>query len=155
MSVESDVKALIADFEKENPAYKGKAYLSKGGGSRSWENQLDIILQPKRKKNYPNIKGRFLKGFELKELPAKRSDLEDDQLAWWKTEIMAQAGKPDGFAHVGGKAQDVSVKGLDKDGRLKLKEKLETKLNILMEKVTDTDSEYGVSIDAATVFHCY
>ena len=59
------------------------------------------------------------------------------------------------FAHVGGKAQDVSIKNLDKDGRAKLKEKLETKVNILMEKVTDTESVYGVSIDAATVFHCY
>lgn len=153
MSIESDVKGLVADFEKENPTYKGKAVLT--SGDRTWEEQLDIILDPKRKNNYPNIKKRFLAKFKLEELPAKRSDLEKDQLAWWKTEIMAQAGKPDGFAHVGGKAQDVSVKGLDKDGRSKLKEKLETKVKVLMEKVTGTESEYGVSIDAATVFHCY
>lgn len=153
MSIASDVKSLVTDFEKENPDYKGKAYLT--SGDRSWEEQLDIILDPKRKNNYPNIKKRFLKEFELEELPAKRADLESDQLAWWKKEIMAQAGKPDGFAHVGGKAQDVSVKNLDKDGRTKLKAKLETKVDILMEKVTGDDSVYGVAIEAATVFHCY
>jgi hypothetical protein len=153
MSITSDVKALVADFEKENPTYKGKAYLT--SGDRSWEEQLDIILDPKRKNNYPNIKKNFLKEFELDALQSKRSDLEKDQLDWWKKAIMAQAGKPDGFAHVGGKAQDVSIKNLDKDGRAKLKEKLETKVKLLLEKVTDTDSVYGVSIDAATVFHCY
>ncbi len=153
MSIASDVKSLVTDFEKENPDYKGKAYLT--SGDRSWEEQLDIILDPKRKNNYPNIKKRFLKEFELDELPAKRADLESDQLAWWKKEILAQAGKPDGFAHVGGKAQDVSVKNLDKDGRTKLKAKLETKVDILMEKVTGDDSVYGVAIEAATVFHCY
>ena len=31
-------------------------------------------------------------------------------LNWWEREIMAQAGLPDGFAHVRGKAQDISVK---------------------------------------------
>jgi hypothetical protein len=153
MSLASDVKSLVAAFEKENPDYKGKAYLT--SGDRTWEEQLNIILEPKRKDNYLNIKKRFLKEFELDELPAKRSDLEADQLAWWKKEIMAQAGKPDGFAHVGGKAQDVSVKNLDKDGKAKLKETIEAKLSILMEKVTGTESVYGVTIDAANVFHCY
>jgi len=153
MSIASDVKTLVTEFEKDNPDYKGKAYLT--SGDRTWEEQLDIILDPKRKNNYLNIKKNFLKEFELKELPDDRSDLEKDQLDWWKKAIMAQAGKPDGFAHVGGKAQDVSVKNLDKDGRAKLKEKLETKVDILMEKVTDTDSVYGVTIDAANVFHCY
>jgi hypothetical protein len=153
MSITSDVKGLVADFEKDNPDYKGKAYLT--SGDRTWEQQLDIILDPKRKDNYRPIKKRFLSEFELEELPGKRSDLEDDQLAWWKKGIMDQAGQPDGFAHVGGKAQDVSVKNLDKAGRTKLKEKIETKVNILMEKVTGTESVYGVTIDAATVFHCY
>src|SRR4029079_8209415 len=104
MSIASEAKALVAEFEKENPDYKGKAYLT--SGDRTWEEQLDIILDPKRKSNYLNIKKRFLKEFDLKELPDDRSDLDKDQLAWWKKEIMAQAGKPDGFAHVGGKAQD-------------------------------------------------
>jgi hypothetical protein len=153
MSIATDVKSLVATFEKDNPDYKGKAYLT--SGDRSWEDQLDIILDPKRKNNYPNIKKRFLDKFKLEELSAKRADLEKDHLDWWKKEIMAQAGKPDGFAHVGGKAQDVSVKNLDKTGREKLKETIETKYSILMEKVTGTESEYGVSIDAATVFHCY
>jgi hypothetical protein len=153
MGIAATVKSLVSEFDKENPTYKGKAYLT--SGDRSWQDQLDIILEPKRAKNYPNIKKRFLAKFKLEKLPADRADLTTEQLSWWQKEIMAQAGKPDGFAHVGGKAQDVSVSKLDKPGRAKLKEKLETKVKILMEKVTGTDSVYGVSIDQATVFHCY
>jgi hypothetical protein len=153
MSITSEVRRLVAEFEKDNPTYKGKARLT--SGDRTWEEQLDIILDPKRKNNYPNIKRSFLAKFKLKDLPTKAADLEKDQLAWWKAAILAQAGKPKGFAHVGGKAQDVSVKNLDREGRSKLKDKLETKVNVLMEKVTGTESVYGVSLDAATVFHCY
>jgi len=157
MSVSSVVRRLLAEFEKENPNYKGKARLT--SGNRTWEEQLDIILDPKRKKNYPKIKRNFLAKFKLHELPASRSDLDDLQLAWWKKEIMAQAGKPGGFTHVGGKAQDVSVKNLDKDGRTKLKEKLETQVTVFLERVTATESKYGekdgVTIATATVFHCY
>jgi len=159
MSIQSDVKKLIAEFEKENPTYKGKARLT--SGNRTWEEQLDIILEPKRKNNYPNIKKRFLSKFQLKELPANRSDLEKekDQLAWWKTAIMAQAGKSPGFPHVGSKAQDVSVKNLQLDGRIKLKDKLETQVRVLLERVTGTESKYGpkegVTLSTATVFHCY
>ena len=50
--------------------------------------------------------------------------------------------------------KDVSVKNLDKDGKEKLKKVLEAReLKILMEKVTGTDSEYGVSLEQANVFH--
>ena len=156
MGIDADVKKAIETFEKDNPKLKGKAYLSAGGGSRTWEDQLDIILDPKRKKNYPNIKKNFLKKFELKELPSKRKDLDKDQLAWWKTEINKQAGKPDGFAHVGGNAQDVSVKNLSDDDKGKLKKVIEeAKLKVYLEKVTDTSSDYGVPIGQANVFHVY
>lgn len=156
MSVPSEVKAVLADFEKENPKLKDKAYLSKGGGSRTWQDQLDIILQPKRKKNYLNIKKRFKTKYMLDELPKKRANLTKEQLSWWKTEIMKQAGKPKGFAHVGGKAQDVSVRKLGSEAKKKLKTKLEQKgLKILMEKVSEGSSKYGVSLSHANVFHVY
>ena len=121
------------------------------------KDQLDIILNPKRKKNYPNIKKRFLAKFkEHKVLPSKRKDLAKDQLAWWKTNIMAQAGKPKGFAHIGGNAQDISVKNLDTSGKTELKKKLEkAKFKIFMEFVTSSTSIYGVDIKKANVFHVY
>jgi hypothetical protein len=58
------------------------------------------------------------------------------------------------FPHVGGFAQDVSVKNLDTDGKIKLKTKIEgNNMSILMEKVTGMDSQYGVSIEQSNVFH--
>ncbi len=151
MGVAEDTKAALEQFEKDNPTLKGKAYLT--SGNRTVDEQLDIILDPKRKDNYLNIKERFKKKYDLKELP-KRADLTEEQVKWWKDEIELQAGKSPGFPHVGGKAQDVSVKNLDKDGKGKLKKALEAKkLKVLMEKVTGTDSQYGVSLDQANVFH--
>ena len=69
---------------------------------------------------------------------------------------MKQAGKSPGFPHVGGKAQDVSVKNLTLlEDKKKLKTKLETKFRILLEKVTGATSQYGVTISIANVFHVY
>jgi len=155
MGVAEDAKKAVQAFEDENPKLKGKAVLT--SGSRTWEEQLDIILDPKRKKNYPNIKKSFLKDFpDLKELPEKSKDLTKDQLKWWDKEINKQAGKPDGFAHVGGNAQDVSIESLDDDGKKALQQKLEdAKLKVYYEYVTKTDSEYGVALSKANVFHCY
>ena len=133
MGIAGDVKKAVETFEENNPKLKGKLRLT--SGSRSWEDQLDIILQPKRAKNYLPIKKRYLKKFDKKELPAKRSDLAKDELAWWKTEIMKQAGKSPGFPHVGGKAQDVSVKALKTDEKTSFKAVLEKAgIKILMEK---------------------
>lgn len=153
MSIAADVKKLVAEFESENPKLRNKAYLT--SGSRTWEEQLDIILDPKRSANYLNIKGRFKAKFKLEVLPKKLADLDKDQLAWWKAEIMKQAGKSPGFPHVGGKAQDVSVKNLTLEDKKKLKTKIETKFKILLEKVTGTTSQYGVAISSANVFHVY
>jgi hypothetical protein len=75
-------------------------------------------------------------------------------LKWWQDEIKLQAGKSPGFPHVGGFAQDVSVKNLDTDGKTALKKKIVAKkMSILMEKVTGTESDYGVSLEQANVFH--
>ncbi len=153
MTVAATVKEIVDAFLKEYPALHGKVYLT--SGSRTWEEQLDIILDPKRKANYKNIKNAFLKHHSIKVLPAKRSALNAMQLAWWKRAIMNQAGKSPGFPHVGGMAQDVSVKNLGLEDKTKLKAKLEKKLHILMEYVTGTKSEYGVSISIANVFHVY
>lgn len=154
MGIKDDVKAAIVTFEKENPKMAGKAYLT--SGNRTWGDQLDIILQPKRAKNYTNIKKRFLTKFKLDALPKKRADMDKDQLAWWKKNIMAQAGKSPGFPHVGGKAQDVSVKNLGNDDKKKLAAIMKkAKIKILYEKVSGSTSEYGVAIGKANVFHCY
>ena len=59
MGIAEDVKAALDEFEKENPKLKGLAYLT--SGDRTVEEQLVIILDPKRKDNYLNIKERFKK----------------------------------------------------------------------------------------------
>lgn len=156
MGIKDDAKKVLNEFEKTNEKLKGKAYLT--DSDRSWEEQLDIILDPKRKANYPNIKKSFLDKFkDLKDkLPAKRGELSKDQLSWWKDEIMKQAGKSPGFPHVGGKAADMSVKNLDSTAKTDLQDRLKkASLKILLEYVTADDSEYGVSLAKANVFHIY
>ena len=154
MGIREDVKAAVEAFEAEDPKRKGKAYLT--SGDRTWEDQLDIILQPKREKNYLTIKARFLKAFKLDRLPDDRKALPPDQLKWWKDEILKQAGKSPGFPHVGGKAQDVSVKNLSTDEKKALIALMKKKgISVLMEKVTGSSSAYGVPIASANVFHCY
>lgn len=154
MGIREDVRAAVADFESEDPKRKGKAVLT--SGDRTWEDQLDIILQPKRDKNYLNIKARFLKAFTLEKLPASRKALPADQLKWWKVEILKQAGRSPGFPHVGGKAQDVSVKALSTDEKKALIAILKKRgVSVLMEKITGSTSIYGVPIGSANVFHCH
>jgi hypothetical protein len=151
MGVKDDAKAALDSFEKENPTLVGKAYLT--SGDRTVDEQIEIILDPKREDNYLNCKERFKSKFKLKTLP-ERGALTAEQLTWWQAEVKAQAGKSPGFPHVGGYAQDISVKNLTNDQKIKLKKKLEdNKLSILMEKVTGDTSQYGVSSENATVFH--
>ena len=151
MGIADDVKAALADFEKDNPKLAGKAYLT--SGDRSVAEQIEIILDPKREDNYLHIKERFKSKCKLKAPPA-RADLTDEQVTWWETEVKNQVGKSPGFPHVGGFAQDVSVKNRDTDSKIKLKTKIESNnTSILMEKVTGTDSQYGVSIEQSNVFH--
>jgi hypothetical protein len=154
MAITGQVVSLIKQFQKENPK-AGKVEPSRGGGERSALEQLEIILQPKRKKNYLNIKKRFLEKFSLRELPEYKA-LTPDQTKWWISEINKQAGKPNGFAHVGGKAQDVSLKNLNDEEREKLRKTLEQGgFGVLNEYVTETDSDYKVSAKKATVYHVY
>jgi hypothetical protein len=75
-------------------------------------------------------------------------------MAWWENEVQKKAGKSPGFPHIGGLAQDLSVKNLSADAKTKLKDKIESKnMSVLMEKVTGTESQYGVSLEQANVFH--
>lgn len=152
MAITPAVQKLIKEFESENPAGKGKTRI--GSGTRTVDEQLEILLQPKRANNYVNIKKRFLKAFELKALPAYDA-LTDEQTRWWRTEIGKQAGKPNGFAHVGGNAQDVVVGALDLELKTKLRDKLQTKFGVLNERVNGDKSDYGVSLNIANVFHVY
>ena len=151
MSISDDAKAALNDFESKNPKLVGQAYLT--SGDRSVAEQIEIILDPKRTDNYTHVKERFKSKFKLDKLPP-RTGLTEDQVKWWESNVLEQAGKSPGFPHVGGLAQDISVKNLLTDDKIKLKKIIEfKKMSILMEKVTGTESDYGVSIDAATVFH--
>ncbi len=150
------VRRAVQKFEAANPSMIGTAVLT--SGNRTWQEQLDIILQPRRVANYLNIKRRFLEKFSLTTLPSTRASLTEAQLNWWETEIMLQAGKSPGFPHVGGKAQDVSVADakFTVANKLRLKQFIEAEgLSILNEKVTANSSGYGVALEQANVFHVY
>jgi hypothetical protein len=69
--------------------------------------------------------------------------------------IEKQAGNSPGFPHVGGEAVDLSVRNLNNQGKQLLKQELdEVGVSVLMEYVNGSDSEYGVSLSRANVFHC-
>lgn len=92
----------LAQFERDNPHYAGKSYLTGGNGERTWQEQMEFILK-RGPAVYSNISRRFMNKFNM-QLPAKVSDMTPDMLAWWEREIMAQAGKKNGFAHIGGES---------------------------------------------------
>jgi hypothetical protein len=146
--VSSKVDAALAQFAREYPQYAGKAYPT--SNDRSWQEQMQIILD--RPGSYKNIQGRFTEKYGLT-FPVKRSDLTNDMLNWWEREIMAQAGLPNGFAHVGGKAVDVSVKNVDSRGTQLLAGILEKNgLRILYEQGNRYEHSYFVG---TLLLHCY
>ena len=69
--------------------------------------------------------------------------------------IKERSGKPNGYAHVGGQAVDVSVESLSTSQRLSLRCYLEVSgYSVLLEVVKGKNSIYkGVAIESATVFH--
>lgn len=143
------VQAVLDKFYQENPGPDAKkARIT--DADRTWQEQLDWIIA--RPKSYPNIVKRFLTQYKLKTLPAKQKDLSPEQLTWWETEIMKQAGKSPGFPHVGGKAIDVGVGSLPLDLKVKLYEMLTKEFKVLKEK----GSDYQVTDPKqASCFHCY
>jgi hypothetical protein len=153
MGIKSDVGDAIEAFEKANPKLKGKARIT--GMDRTWEKQLVFCLE--RPKNYRESTANFEKAFpEVKdEWPDEPSELTAEQRSWWKNNIMKQAGKSPGFAHVGGKAVDVWVGDINNEGKQLLKDELVAlKVSVLMEYIRGKQSEYGVSLNRANVFHC-
>jgi hypothetical protein len=144
MSLNSDIELIVSLYDVKITSR-----------SRTWYKQLSIILNPRYRKNYLRIKRRFKKQFTLENLP-RYHDLTVQQRKWWKKEIMKQAGKPKGFAHVGGNAIDISVKKLS----LKQKRALKTTIlargySVYLEKITKNSARYGVSLSEANVFHIY
>jgi hypothetical protein len=145
--VSSSVYSALSQFEREYPEYAGKAYIT--GNDRSWQDQMRIIMQ--RPGSYPNISSRFTQKFGIA-LPTSQS-MTSEMLDWWEREIMAQAGLPNGFAHVGGKAVDVSVRNLDSKGTQLLANILKNNgLNILYEKNDEYEHSYFVG---TLLLHCY
>ncbi|MCF6174322.1 MAG: hypothetical protein L3J71_01005 [Victivallaceae bacterium] len=153
MNIETEVRKLINRFEEKYPELKGKAYLT--SSNRTWQEQLDIILGPDQQANYPNIKRDFKTAFGYEKLPDTRTELNSTELQWWEREIMLQAGMSPGFPHVGGRAQDVSVKNLTLAERKRLKVELAPYFGILLEKISGTKSVYGVDVTEANLFHLY
>jgi hypothetical protein len=153
MNIETEVRKLINRFEEKYPELKGKAYLT--SGNRTWQEQLDIILAPDQQANYPNIKRDFKTTFGYEKLPDARTELNSTELQWWERKIMLQAGMSPGFPHVGGMAQDISVKNLTLAERKRLKVELAPYFGILLEKISGAKSVYGVDITEANLFHLY
>ena len=146
--VRSKVDAALAQFAREYPEYAGKAYVS--SEDRTWQRQMEIILE--RPQSYKNISGRFTERFGVS-LPAPASSMTSEMRAWWEREIMAQAGLPNGFAHVGGKAVDVSVKNVDSKGTQLLAGILQRNgLRILYEQGAKYESSY---FPGTLLLHCY
>jgi hypothetical protein len=146
------VKAAIASFEQYGePKNRGKVTLT--GSDRTWEDQMKFCLE--RPTQYPNITQDFSKKFNVI-LPSTPDKMTYEMRAWWKDRIMAQAGRSPGFPHVGGKAQDIWIAGLDDAGKANLKTILENNgLGVLAEYISGGDSQYGVPLTQANVFHCY
>jgi hypothetical protein len=146
-----NLAAILTEFETKYPGAVGKAYLT--SGNRTIEEQLEIILDPKNKKNYPNIKNRFLSAFKISTLPT-RKNLTPAQVKWWHQEIGKQAGIPGGFAHVGGKAQDISVKNLSDNEKQNFAILLNQKgYKILYEHYSSAGTKFGVPLSQANLFH--
>ena len=144
------VTYALSMFEHDYPEHAGKARLTGGNGERTWQRQMEFILE--RPDKYANISRRFTQTFNV-QLPTAASTMTDEMLIWWEREIMAQAGKPNGFAHIGGKAQDISVRNLGLKEKLLLETYIKNQgMGIIYEI---PPKEYYVSIDRATVFHCY
>jgi hypothetical protein len=145
--VSSKVNTALSQFEREYPEYAGKAYTT--SNDRLWQDQMRIIMQ--RPGSYPNISNRFNQKFGIS-LPTSQS-MTSEMLDWWEREIMAQAGLPNGFAHVGGKAVDVSVKNLNSQGTQLLAAVLQRNaLNILYEQNDRYERSYFVG---TLLLHCY
>ena len=151
--LQDSARNALKEFEADNPEAAGKARVT--SLSRTPEKQTDIIVS--REKSYPGINSRFKKEFSVNALP-KYKDLTPSQLKWFVGEVMKQAGKSPGFAHVGGKALDISVRDLSTAQKQSLLDRITSGggMGVLFEKVHGDNAKYkGVSLEDANVFHIY
>lgn len=105
MTIRQDTQRVVTAFIAAAPTRSGRVYLT--AGNRTWQEQLNFILE--RNNAYLNIKQRFRQHFRIPAIPPM-SRMTAAMMQWWQTNIMAQAGRTPGFPHVGGRAQDISVR---------------------------------------------
>ena len=152
--VASMVESAISQYkEYMNPS--ANIYIS--SEDRRWEQQLEIILNPRFSTSYTNIKRDFLSYSGLSSLPTySQVSANRDWMNWWERGIMAQAGRPNGFPHVGGRAVDVSVRSLNNQQKADFAQILRNKgVEVIYEYYGGSNSEFHVSIERANLFHCY
>ena len=148
------VNSAISQYKEHlNPS--ANIYIS--SENRTWQQQLEIILNPRFSGSYTNIKREFLSYSGLSSLPPYSQVFANlDWMNWWERGIMAQAGKPNGFPHVGGRAVDVSVRSLNSQQKADFAQILRNKgVEVIYEYFGCSNSEFHVSIERANLFHCY
>ena len=155
--VESIVNDAISEFKAYGDPSVQSVEINITSQERSWEDQLMIILDPRFSDSYTNIKNRFLSYAVLTSLPSYTEVSENwDWMNWWESNIMDQAGQPNGFPHVGGRAVDVSVWSLNTQQKENFARILENKgVNIIFEYYGGSSSDFHVSIESANLFHCF
>jgi len=153
--VSSVVSRAMEQYRQQNQSVPNSFRIS--SDNRSWQEQLDIILKS-QSSSYPNIKRDFLRYSGLSQLPTGSEVARNsDWWYWWEENIMKQAGIPGGFAHVGGKAVDVSVRDLNNQQKAAFLRILQNNgVKVLMEYYdTNTrNAQFDVSIERANLFHC-
>jgi hypothetical protein len=160
-SVNAQVASLVNDAIREFKTYGDPSVISADiritSESRSWQEQLRIILNPRYSGSYTESKNNFLSYTGLSSLPTySEVSANRDWMNWWEGNITAQAGRPNGFPHVGGRAVDVSVRSLNTRQKQDFAQILRNKgVEVIFEYYGGSSSEFNVSIERANLFHCY
>ena len=144
----------IAEFRRQDTSVTSDVRIT--SQDRSWQDQLRIILGS-APSMYPNIKRNFLSFSGLSSLPTL-SEVNADRswLGWWEREIMAQAGLPNGFAHVGGRAVDISVRSLNNEQKAAFERILRNNgMRVTYEFWDGSRVVIVDSISRANLFHCF
>jgi hypothetical protein len=155
--VASRVNDAIREFKANGDPAVQSADIRITSEDRSWQDQLRIILDPRFSSSYTNIKNNFRSYAGLSSLPTY-SEVSANRgwMDWWERNILAQAGRPDGFPHVGGRAVDVSVRSLTTQQKQAFAQILRNKgIEVIFEYYGGNSSEFHVSIERANLFHCY
>ena len=160
-SVNAQVTSVVNDAIREFKEYGDPSVQSADiritSQDRSWQDQLRIILDPRFSNSYTNIKNNFRSYAGLSSLPSySEVSANRDWMNWWERSIMEQAGRPNGFPHVGGRAVDVSVRSLNIQQKQNFAQILRNKgVDVIFEYYGGSSSEFRVSIERANLFHCF